>query len=96
MALIIAGTIAAASVGRAFYQIALTVTGGDNGFVTMFLLLIPVLTGTDLHSFLLGPSQTMHFALNRMFYVGLCCVGLCFTTFSLMSWRQRQRGLVER
>jgi hypothetical protein len=32
--LMIVGTIAAASVGRVFYQIALTVTGGDNGFVT--------------------------------------------------------------
>ena len=42
--LMIAGTIVAASVGRVLYQIALSVTGNDNGFVTMFFLLIPALT----------------------------------------------------
>ena len=42
--LMIAGTIIAASVGRVLYQIALSVTGNDNGFVTMFFLLIPALT----------------------------------------------------
>ena len=39
--LMIFGTIVAASIGRVVYQIALTVTGGDNGFVTMFLNLVP-------------------------------------------------------
>ena len=34
--LMMAGTIIAASVGRVLYQIALSVTGADNGFVTMF------------------------------------------------------------
>jgi hypothetical protein len=34
----IAGTIIAASLGRVLYQIALNVTGADNGFVTMFSL----------------------------------------------------------
>jgi drug/metabolite transporter (DMT)-like permease len=42
--LMVAGTIVAASVGRVLYQIALSVTGNDNGFVTMFFLLIPALT----------------------------------------------------
>ena len=42
--LMIFGTIVAASLGRVMYQIALTVTGGDNGFVTMFLNLVPALT----------------------------------------------------
>ena len=42
--LMIVGTIVAGSVGRVVYQIALTVTGGDNGFVTMFLNLVPALT----------------------------------------------------
>ena len=35
VALMIAGTIIAASIGRIVYQISLTATGGDNGFVTM-------------------------------------------------------------
>jgi hypothetical protein len=39
--LMIVGTIVAASVGRVFYQIALTVTGGDNGFLTMFFNWFP-------------------------------------------------------
>ena len=34
--LMVTGTIVAASVGRVLYQIALSVTGADNGFVTMF------------------------------------------------------------
>ena len=40
----IVGTILASSVGRVVYQISLTVTGGDNGFVTMFWNLVPALT----------------------------------------------------
>ena len=39
--MMIAGTIVAASLGRVLYQIALSVTGNDNGFVTMFFLFIP-------------------------------------------------------
>jgi drug/metabolite transporter (DMT)-like permease len=42
--LMLAGTIVAASMGRVLYQVALSVTGNDNGFVTMFFLLIPALT----------------------------------------------------
>jgi hypothetical protein len=34
----ILGTIIAASVGRVVYQIALSVTGEDNGFVSVFFL----------------------------------------------------------
>jgi len=30
--------------GRVLYQVALTVTKNDNGFVTMFFLLVPALT----------------------------------------------------
>ena len=93
IALIIAGTIAAASVGRAFYQIALTVTGGDNGFVTMFLLLIPVLTAL-ISIPLSWVIPDLHFALNRMFYVGLTIVSASLLSFSLMSWRQPSRGLI--
>jgi steroid 5-alpha reductase family enzyme len=42
--LMLVGTILALSVGRVFYQISLTVTGGDNGFVAMFWNLVPALT----------------------------------------------------
>ena len=35
------GTLAAAAAGRVFYQLSLTATRNDNGYVTMFFLLIP-------------------------------------------------------
>jgi len=34
--LLVLGTLAAASIGRVLYQLALTATNNDNGFVTMF------------------------------------------------------------
>ena len=85
--LMIAGTIIAASVGRVLYQIALSVTGADNGFVTMFFLLIPVLTA--LISFALSWwISDLHFAVSWMFYVGLVVVSTSLLFFSLKSWAQ--------
>jgi drug/metabolite transporter (DMT)-like permease len=88
--LMIAGTIIAASVGRVLYQIALTVTGSDNGFVTMFFLLIPALTA--LISLLLSWwISDLHFAVSWMFYVGLFVVSTSLLFFSLKSWGQPAR-----
>jgi drug/metabolite transporter (DMT)-like permease len=85
--LMIAGTIIAASVGRVLYQIALSVTGADNGFVTMFFLLIPALTA--LISFALSWwISDLHFAVSWMFYVGLAVVSTSLLFFSLKSWAQ--------
>ena len=85
--LMIAGTIIAASVGRVLYQIALSVTGADNGFVTMFFLLIPALTA--LISFALSWwISDLHFAVSWMFYVGLVVVSTSLLFFSLKSWAQ--------
>ena len=82
-----AGTIIAASVGRVLYQIALSVTGNDNGFVTMFFLLIPALTA--LISFALSWwISDLHFAVSWMFYVGLVVVSTSLLFFSLKSWAQ--------
>ncbi len=44
-AMLAAGAITAAGVGRLLYQFALSRTGEDNGFVTMFFLLGPGLSG---------------------------------------------------
>lgn len=41
--LLLAGTLAASAAGRVLYQSALTATQDDNGYVTMFFLLIPPL-----------------------------------------------------
>ena len=88
--LMIAGTIVAASVGRVLYQIALSVTSNDNGFVTMFFLLIPVLTA--LISLPLSRwISDLHFAVSWMFYVGLVVVSTSLLFFSLKSWGQSAR-----
>ena len=83
--LMIAGTVVAASIGRVVYQIALSVTGNDNGFVTMFFLLIPALTA--LISLALSRwIPELHFAVSLMFYVGLMTVSASLLFFSLKSW----------
>jgi drug/metabolite transporter (DMT)-like permease len=88
--LMIAGTIVAASVGRVLYQIALNVTGGDNGFVTMFFLLIPALTAL-ISIPLSWWISDLHFAVSWMFYVGLFVVSASLLFFSLKSWGQPDR-----
>ena len=88
--LMIAGTIVAASVGRVLYQIALSVTGADNGFVTMFFLLIPALTAL-ISIPLSWWISDLHFAVSWMFYVGLVVVSSSLLFFSLKSWGQPDR-----
>jgi hypothetical protein len=90
MILMLVGTILASSVGRVFYQISLTVTGGDNGFVTMFWNLVPALTA--LVSLILSRwIADEHFAINGMFFVGSLLIGASLLLFSLKSWRQPAR-----
>jgi drug/metabolite transporter (DMT)-like permease len=85
--LMIFGTIVAASLGRVMYQISLTVTGGDNGFVTMFLNLVPALT-----AFIsLGLSHwiaDLHFVIDLTFFLGSGLIAASLVLFSLKSWRQ--------
>ncbi len=84
--LMIAGTIIASSIGRVIYQIALTVTGGDNGFVTMFWNLVPALTA--LVSLILSWwIAELHFAADPMFFFGLSLVAASLLLFSLKSWQ---------
>jgi hypothetical protein len=90
VALMIAGTIIAASVGRIMYQITLTVTGGDNGFATMFWNLVPALTAL----ISLAMSRwipDLHFAAVPIFFLGLALIAACLLIFSLASWRQPPR-----
>src|SRR5271165_585693 len=86
MILMIVGTILASSVGRVVYQISLTVTGGDNGFVTMFWNLVPALTA--LVSLTLShwiPDE--HFVIDGTFFLGSALIGASLLLFSLKSWR---------
>ncbi len=88
--LMIFGTIVAASIGRVMYQVALTVTGGDNGFVTMFLNLVPALTA--LISLALSHwIADEHFAINPTFFLGSAVIAASLVLFSLKSWRQPAR-----
>ena len=88
--LLIVGTIIAASVGRVFFQIALTVTGGDNGFVSMFLNLVPALTA--MISFLLSLwVADLYFAFDKRFFAGLGLIIASLVLFSLMSQRTPAR-----
>jgi hypothetical protein len=85
--LMIVGTILASAVGRVFYQISLTVTGGDNGFVTMFWNLVPALTA--LVSLILSRwIADEHFAINPIFLVGSGLIVASLMLFSVKSWRQ--------
>jgi drug/metabolite transporter (DMT)-like permease len=88
--LMIVGTIVAASVGRVFYQIGLTVTGGDNGFVSMFLNLVPALTA--LISFAMSSAiPALRFAFDARFFVGLALIVASLALFSLKSWQEPAR-----
>ena len=86
VALMIAGTIIAASFGRILYQVTLTVTGGDNGFATMFWNLVPALTAL----ISLAMSRwipDLYFAPDPVFFFGLALIAACLLIFSLASWR---------
>ena len=91
MILMLVGTILASSVGRVFYQISLTVTGGDNGFVAMFWNLVPALTA--LVSLILSRwIAEEHFAINGMFFVGSLLIGASLLLFSLKSGASPRDG----
>jgi drug/metabolite transporter (DMT)-like permease len=82
--LLILGTLASSAAGRVFYQIALTETDNDNGFVTMFFLLIPVIS--SLISIPLSkwiPSLRME--IGPLFFIGMALVTLPLLVFSLKS-----------
>ena len=89
--LMILGTIVAASVGRVAYQIALSITGNDNGFITMFFLSIPALTAL-ISLPLSWWISDLHFAIDRMFYIGLVVVSASLLLFSVKAWRKVPAG----
>ena len=92
--LLLVGTLAASAAGRVFYQMALTATKNDNGYVTMFFLLIPALSA--LISFMLSHwIPGLQFVPRPMFFVGMALVTIPLLALSLASWRDSQpRGSV--
>jgi hypothetical protein len=86
--LLLIGTLAAAAAGRVFYQIALTVTDNDNGFVTMFFLLVPGLT--SLISLPLSWwISVVRFDASPVLFGGLALVATSLFVFSWRSWQVR-------
>lgn len=82
MAMLAAGAIAAAGVGRLLYQFALSRTGEDNGFVTMFFLLGPALSG--LYSWLLSNwVEGARFAANGVYFLGLAMTAAALLLFAI-------------
>jgi drug/metabolite transporter (DMT)-like permease len=80
--LMMIGTIIAASLGRVLYQIALSTTGNNNGFVTMFFLLVPALTGL-ISLPLSWWIPDLHFTVDPMFFLGLVVIAASLLLFSL-------------
>ena len=83
--MLLAGTLAAAAVGRIFYQIALTATGNDNGYVTMFFLLIPgisALISLPLSRWI----PALAFVPGPALVVGMASVSAPLAFLSLSSW----------
>ncbi len=93
IALMIVGTIIASSFGRVFFQIALTVTAGDNGFVSMFLNLVPALTALISFAMAWG-VPALHFGFDVRFFAGLALIVASLVLFSLRSMGcARARGV---
>jgi drug/metabolite transporter (DMT)-like permease len=92
--LLLLGTLAGSAAGRVCYQMALTATKDDNGYVTMFFLLIPALS--SLISFILSwwiPG--LQFVPSAMFFVGLALVTIALLILWLASrWRSEPSSLI--
>jgi hypothetical protein len=86
--LMIAGIILADSIGRVFYQKALTATDNDNGFVTMFQNLEPAIAA--LIAFCLSPwIGGLRFEAGWLFFAGL---GLTAASLFVFSWRSLRQA----
>ena len=87
IALMMLGAIVAASFGRVVYQISLTATEGDNGYVTMFTMLVPALTGLVSWPLSLAiPSLKVH--VNPTFFGGLALIAASLIVFFLVGARE--------
>ncbi len=85
--LLLLGTLAAAAAGRVFYQVALTTTDNDNGFVTMFFLLVPVLSA-GISAPLSRWIADLHVVAGPLFFVGLALITAPLLLFSLQSLQE--------
>jgi drug/metabolite transporter (DMT)-like permease len=89
--LLLLGALAASAAGRVFYQVALTATGNDNGFVTMFFLLVPALS-VLITIPLAWWIVDLRFAAGPLFFLGLFLITAPLLAFSLKAWRHFSGG----
>ena len=86
--LLLVGTLAASAAGRVCYQMALTATKDDNGYVTMFFLLIPAFSA--LISLMLSPwIPGLQFVPRPMFFIGMELVTIPLFLLSLTTSPKR-------
>ncbi len=82
--LLLAGTLANSAAGRVFYQKALTATQNDNGYATMFLLLMPALSA--LISLPLSRwIADLRFISGPPFFIGMALVTIPLLALSLVA-----------
>src|ERR1700677_1250633 len=82
--LLLVGTLASSAAGRVFYQVALSATRNDNGFVTMFLLIVPGIASLICYP-LSWWIPELRVAPSPMFFIGLSLVTIPLAVFSLKS-----------
>jgi len=85
--MLLIAVLSSSAAGRVFYQSALSATRNDNGFVTMFFLIIPALSA--LVSWPLSRwVWTLHFAPTPLFFAGLVLVTAPLLIFSVTTSRR--------
>jgi drug/metabolite transporter (DMT)-like permease len=95
--MLLIAVLSSSAAGRVFYQAALSATENDNGFVTMFFLVIPALS-----ALLSWPLSrwiwTLHFAPSGTFFSGLILVTAPLLLFSFQTARKciRQNAIAPR
>jgi hypothetical protein len=88
IALLTLGTILSTGFGRVVYQKALTMTDNNNGFVSMFLLLIPAVT--CLISLGMSPwIKELSFTVSPVFFVGMVLIAAPILIYSWQSLRAK-------
>jgi drug/metabolite transporter (DMT)-like permease len=89
--LLLLGTLSATAAGRVYYQVALTATNNDNGFVTMFFLLVPALS-----ALITVPLSwwlpDLRFTVGPKFFLGLVLVTVPLLLFLLKAWQSSVIG----
>jgi drug/metabolite transporter (DMT)-like permease len=89
--LLLLGTLAGSAAGRVCYQMALTATEDDNGYVTVLFLLIRALS--SLISFMLSWwILGLQFVPSAMFFIGLALVTISLLMLRLASWRKSKHN----